>query len=264
MATRVDWLRASVGVLTGAVYVFLALPTVVVVVSSFSAADYLVFPPPALSIRWYAALAGSSEWVSAFQVSALVAGVVTPVCVALGTPAAYAIVRLKFPGRDPINALILSPLMIPQVLLGITILYYFVQLRLINTLAGLVAAHTLVALPYVVRAIAVSVYHVDEHLERAAATLGATFWRTFVDITLPLVRTGMLAGAIFAAITSLGELALTLFVAGANTTTLPLRIFNYLETGFNPTITAVAAIFIFMSVALLLALDRIVGVTKVF
>ncbi|HZS33908.1 MAG TPA: ABC transporter permease [Methylomirabilota bacterium] len=245
------------------VYVFLLAPLVVVVLASFNAADYLSFPPRGFSLRWYRALWESEVWTDSFRLSLLVCAVVTPLALGIGTLAAYALGRYAFPGRRLVQTLVMAPLVMPQIVLGIALLNYFSALGLINTLTGLVLGHLVVALPYTVRLVSISVQNLDPVLERAAQNLGATPAQTFRRVTVPLLRPGLVAGAIFAAIISFGELAVTLLIAGARTTTLPMRIFNYTEYNFDPAINAVSTIFVVLALVLIVVLDRLIGLVRI-
>jgi putative spermidine/putrescine transport system permease protein len=256
-------LGTAVDAFSVAVYVFLLAPLVVVVLASFNAADFLSFPPRGFSLRWYRALWESDQWVDSFRLSVVVTVVVTPLSLLIGTLAAYALGRYAFPGKGAIATLVMAPLVMPQIILGIALLNYFSALGLINSVAGLVVGHLVVTLPYTVRLVSISVHNLDPVLERAAQNLGATPLQTFWRVTLPLLRPGLVAGAIFAAIISFGELAVTLLIAGARTTTLPLRIFNYTEYNFDPTINAVSTIFVVLALVLIVVLDRLIGLVRI-
>jgi putative spermidine/putrescine transport system permease protein len=245
------------------VYIFLLAPLVVVVLASFNSADFLSFPPKGFSLRWYWALFQSEEWINSFEISLLVTAMVTPLSLATGTLAAYALGRYSFPGKKLVATLVMAPLVMPQIVLGIALLNYFSALGMINSLSGLVLAHVLVTLPFTVRLVTISVHNLDPSLERAAQNLGATPFQTFWRVTLPLLRPGLVAGAIFAAIISFGEVAVTLLIAGARTTTLPLRIFNYTEYNFDPTINAVSTIFVVLALVLIVVLDRLIGLVRI-
>ncbi len=245
------------------VYIFLIAPLVVIVAASFNAANYLTFPPAGLSLRWYAAILESDLWIDSFKLSLLVTAITVPISLVIGTLSSYVLVRYRFPGRAFVNTLILAPLVIPQIVLGLALLQYFSRLGLLDTITGLVIGHVIVTLPYVVRSVAVSVHGLDPMLERAAQNLGANPIQTFGRVTLPLIRPGLIAGTIFAAIISFGELAVTLLIAGAHTTTLPLRIFNYTEYNFDPTINAVSSLFILLALVLILVLDRLIGLARI-
>ena len=249
--------------LSVAVYVFLLAPLVVVVLASFNSADFLSFPPRGFSLRWYRALWESEVWGDSFRLSLLVTAVVTPLALIIGTLAAYALVRYSFPGKGVITTLVMAPSVMPQIVLGIALLNYMSGLGLVGSLTGLILGHLVVTLPFTVRLVSISVHNLDPALERAAESLGATPLETFWRVTLPLLRPGIVAGAIFAAIISFGELAVTLLIAGARTTTLPLRIFNYTEYNFDPTINAVSTIFVVLALVLIIALDRLIGLVRI-
>jgi len=253
----------AVRALSVAVYVFLLAPLVVVVLASFNSADFLSFPPRGFSLRWYRALWESEVWGDSFRLSLLVTAVVTPLALIIGTLAAYALVRYSFPGKGVITTLIMAPIVMPQIVLGIALLNYMSGLGLVGSLTGLILGHLVVTLPFTVRLVSISVHNLDPALERAAENLGATPLETFWRVTLPLLRPGIVAGAIFAAIISFGELAVTLLIAGARTTTLPLRIFNYTEYNFDPTINAVSTIFVVLALVLIIALDRLIGLVRI-
>ena len=245
------------------VYVFLLAPLVVVVLASFNSADFLSFPPKGLSLRWYVSLWESEVWGDSFRLSLFVTGIVTPIALLIGTLAAYALVRYSFPGKALLSTLIMAPMVMPQIILGIALLTYFSALGLIDSMLGLILGHVIVTLPFTVRLVSISVQNLDPTLEKAAQNLGATPLQTFRRVTLPLLRPGIVAGAIFAAILSFGELAVTLLIAGARTTTLPLRIFNYTEYNFDPTINAVSTIFVLLALVLIIGLDRLIGLVRI-
>jgi len=249
--------------LSVAVYVFLLAPLLVVVLASFNSADFLSFPPRGFSLRWYRALWESEVWGDSFRLSLLLTAVVTPLALIIGTLAAYALVRYSFPGKGAMATLVMAPLVMPQIVLGIALLNYMSGLGLVGSLTGLIVGHLVVTLPFTVRLVSISVHNLDPALERAAQNLGATPLQTFWRVTLPLLRPGIVAGAIFAAIISFGELAVTLLIAGARTTTLPLRIFNYTEYNFDPTINAVSTIFVVLALVLIIALDRLIGLVRI-
>ena len=249
--------------LSVAVYVFLLAPLLVVVLASFNSADFLSFPPRGFSLRWYRALWESEVWGDSFRLSLLLTAVVTPLALIIGTLAAYALVRYSFPGKGAMATLVMAPLVMPQIVLGIALLNYMSGLGLVGSLTGLIVGHLVVTLPFTVRLVSISVHNLDPALERAAQNLGATPLQTFWRVTLPLLRPGIVAGAIFAAIISFGELAVTLLIAGARTTTLPLRIFNYTEYNFDPTINAVSTIFVVLALVLIIVLDRLIGLVRI-
>jgi putative spermidine/putrescine transport system permease protein len=246
-----------------AVFIFLLIPMAVIVAASFNSGAYLTFPPEGFSFRWYAEVLQSDRWLRSFRLSGTVMVITVPISLLIGILASYAIVRNDFPGKAFVSTLLLTPLVIPQIVLGLAFLDYFSRLGLVDSILGLVIAHVVVTLPYVIRSVSVSVQGLDPRLEMAAMNLGASPLQVFRRITLPLIRPGIVAGAIFAAIISFGELGVTLLIAGANTPTLPVRIFGFTEFNFDPTINAVSTLFIVLAIVLLIVLDKFIGLARI-
>ncbi|MFL9925330.1 ABC transporter permease [Herbaspirillum lusitanum] len=246
----------------GLVYLFLLLPILVIFLSAFSPDAYPQFPPKSLSLRWFEAFFSNPAWIKALQISAWLLLVVTPLTTLLGTTAAYALARLEFRGRDLLQAFVLSPLIIPQVVLGIALLYVLTGAGLSGSMIGLAIGHILVALPYAVRTVSVSLASMDRRLESASMNLGATPAYTFRHVTLPLIKPGIVAGAVFAAVTSFGEVSVSLFLTAPGTVTMPVRIFTYIDQTFDPVVNAVSAIFIVLAVLALVLIERTIGLTK--
>ncbi|WP_051318016.1 ABC transporter permease [Cohnella thermotolerans] len=245
------------------VYLFLISPILVIILSAFSPTEYPTFPPSSFSVRWFTAVFQNSDWWEALRVSLILLAIVTPLTVLLGTAAAYGLGRLKFRGREAIQSLMLSPLMIPQVVLGIALLYEFTSLGIINSLTGLVIGHMVVAFPYVVRVVSVSVIGLDPKLESASMSLGAGRWSTFRRVTLPLIKPGMIAGTVFSIVESFGEVSVSLFVSSPGNITIPVRIFSYIDQTFDPSVNAISVMFIAFAVIALIIIDKTVGLTKV-
>ena len=260
-ASEKMWRIAGIG--AGAlVYVFLSLPVLVIFLSAFSPEAYPQFPPQQFSLRWFYAFFENPGWTRALQVSAWLLLIVTPLTTLLGTTAAYALARLEFPGRSALQAFVLSPLIIPQVVLGIALLYVMTGAGMAGSMAGLAAGHIVVALPYAVRTVSVSLAAMDRRLEAASMNLGATPAYTFRHVTLPLIKPGIVAGAVFAAVTSFGEVSVSLFLTAPGTVSMPVRIFTYIDQTFDPVVNAVSAIFILLAVLALVLIERTIGLTK--
>jgi putative spermidine/putrescine transport system permease protein len=245
------------------VFAFLIAPLAVLVVSSFNSTASLAFPPQGFSLRWYDEVLSSQGWLVSFQLSGLLALLVVITTVAIATPAGYALTRRRLVGKSVITGIALAPLLVPEIIIALGLLYYLQGLHLINTVTGLWLAHSLIALPYALRAIMVSAAGLDPALERAAASLGAGRTRTFWTVTLPLMRPGIVAGAVFAAVTSLGEIAITALISGANTVTVPVRIFSAVQFQLDPSVAAVSTLLMAASVIVLILLDRFAGVSEV-
>jgi putative spermidine/putrescine transport system permease protein len=209
----------------GAVLLFLCLPIAVVVPMSFSSASSLEFPPPGLSLRWYESFFGDPRWLRAAQNSLIVALAASVLALALGSIAAYGLVRGRFRGRAVIESNFILPLILPPV----------------------IVAHTILTVPYVVLLMSVAIRQFDVRIEQVAYSLGASWFRMFRSVLLPNLLPSVLAAWIFAFIISFDEVIVTLFLAGAYDT-IPKRMFNELILQVNPTITAIATLLILLSV----------------
>jgi putative spermidine/putrescine transport system permease protein len=243
--------RPALRLLVVLVLAFLALPIVLIVVVSFSSAPYLTFPPPSFGLRWYRAYFASAEWLAATGLSLGVATAVVVLATTLGTLAALGLARLPGPARTAVAALILSPLIVPTIVVAIGIYYAFSRYGLVGTPVALVLAHTCLAVPFVVTSVSASLAGFDRRLEQAARSLGATPWGAFRQVTLPLIRSGVLVGALFAFITSFDELIVALFLSGSGAVTLPRRMWDDLRFAIDPTIAAVSTLTIVLTAALL-------------
>ena len=234
------------------ILVVMIAPILVVVVLSFSSAGYLTFPPPALGVRWYREYLGSRDWLAATWLSLEVAAAVVAFSTVLGTAATLGLARLPRVARMLATGLILSPLIMPVIIVAIGVYYAFARYGLVGTPAGLVLAHTCLAVPFVVTSVGASLSGFDRRLEMAALSLGATPFGTFRQVTLPLILPGVLVGALFAFITSFDELVVSLFLSGANAVTLPRRMWEDLRYALDPTIAAVSTLTILVTVVPLL------------
>jgi putative spermidine/putrescine transport system permease protein len=231
---------------------FLMLPVVVVVLASFTNTSYLTIPPKGLTLRWYGQVFGDPEYIDALWFSLLLAVVVTAVSIVLGTMAAWALARRNVPAAPAITGLLMSPLAFPGVVIGVALLQYYTLTGLRGSFAGLLLAHLVITLPYTVRTILASMSGADPELEAAARVLGANPW-------LPVIRPGILAGGLFAFITSFDNVPVTIFILGTRHTTLPVKIFTAIEYGVDPSIAALSTMLIAGTAVFLVAAERWVG-----
>jgi putative spermidine/putrescine transport system permease protein len=247
--------RITLSVIAGLVLLYLILPILVVIPLSFSSASYLSFPPPGFSLHWYRNFFTRADWISSAWLSIWVGLAVTVLATALGTPASVALVRGRFAGKGLVNAFILSPLIVPGIIVAIGIYFFYARLGVVGNPIALVLAHTCLAVPFVVINVSATLYGFDERLEYAAMSLGASPWGAFRQVTLPLIRPGVLAGALFAFITSFDELIVALFISGTTAVTLPRRMWEGIRFEIDPTIAAVSTILVAFSVVLLLTAE---------
>jgi putative spermidine/putrescine transport system permease protein len=246
------------------VMVFLLLPIAVIVPIAFSQDATMAFPPSGLSIRWFEAVLARPDFLQAFYLSARLAVLATAISLVIGGLAAYALVRFRFPGRAVCEALFLSPLIVPTVVIAIALTMVLGQLGLLRSFWGLVAAHVIMTLPYAVRVLAASLTEIGRDVEEAAMLLGATPGRMLLHVLLPLLRPGILAAGVFSLIVSFDEFTVTLFVAGPGLYTLPIEIFNYVEFYSDPTIAAISSLLVALSCIAIGVIERVVGLQNVF
>jgi putative spermidine/putrescine transport system permease protein len=231
---------------------FLLAPTLVVVPMSFTASNSLTFPPEGFSTRWYEKMLTDPQWSTGFANSAQVALLTAVLATVLGTLAALGTVRGRFQGKNAVNALVLSPLIVPVIIIAIGMFSVFVRWKITGTLVGLVLAHTALAVPFVVVNVATSLRTMDRNLELAAMNLGADPLRTFRRVTLPLILPGVLAGGLFAFITSWDEVVVSIFLTTARFRTLPVEMWEQVRQVVDPTVAAVATTLLAVTTSLLL------------
>lgn len=230
----------------GLVLFLLVLPTVIVIPMSFNDSEYLSFPPQGYSLRWYQSYFSDPAWLEATWLSLRVALLAALAATVLGTLAAYSLFRYEFRARKAIVGALMSPLIVPAIVLGIGLYDLFVRWKLIGSVPGLVIAHTVVAIPYVLVTVSANLAKFDPALERASGSLGANAVTTFLRITLPLIAPGVISGALFAFIHSFDEVVVTIFVSGYVTRTLPLKMWENIRHQVDPTIAAISALLLLL------------------
>ncbi len=240
------WLKIVVGLILFA----LIAPILVVIPLSFTSIGFFEFPPPGYSLKWYDSFFSNQEWVEGLVRSLTVAVLTAIVATILGIMAAVAMNRLQFWGKKAFMSLMVAPMVIPVIVVAIALYHSFAPMKLTNSLLGLVMAHTILAIPIVFVTVTAGLQGMDRNLELASLGLGSTPIGTFFKVTLPLIRPAVLSGALFAFITSLDEVVVSLFLAGSRTKTLPIVMWENLRTQVNPTIAAVSAILIGLTIVL--------------
>jgi putative spermidine/putrescine transport system permease protein len=243
-------------------YGLLLAPALLVCAISFSAGDFLTFPPPGLSFRWYAALVSNADLMAALRNSAVLAAVVAVIALLAGGPAAYAIARLDFPGRGAIAGFLAAPLLLPTLVLGLALLLALQPVKLAATWPGLVLAHAMVAIPFAVRIMTTAFGAVPRDLEEAAWTLGATPLQAALRVTLPIAAPGAIAAGALCFLVSFDETVISLFLVGPRLSTLPVEMFRYAENRTDPLVAALAMTLILVALAVVLLVERLVGFTR--
>jgi putative spermidine/putrescine transport system permease protein len=243
--------------------IFMLAPLVMVVLVSFTDKGYIAMPFDGASWRWYRAILDAPDFIDAFWRSLGLAAAAATLATLVAVPAGMAIAWNQFRGREAMLGLLLSPLMVPHVVLGIALLRYLTQIGASGTLWGLTAAHTVIVLPYVLRLVVAAATGFDRSLVQAAQSLGATGWTVFRRIELPLIVPGVAGGWMIAFINSFDELTMSLFVASASTQTLPVKMYNHIANTIDPLLASVSTVLIVLTLILMLVLDRFYGLDRV-
>ena len=250
------------GLTAGLIVAFLAVPVLFVIFYSFNKSAYFRFPTQGFSLRWYGNFFRLHSFGKGALVSLALAAVVTPVSVAIGVAASYGLVRGRFKAAAVINALLMSPIIIPGVVTGIALMTMFNLLGSGWSFGNLVIAMTLVCLPYTVRSISANMHGLNASTEEAAINLGASRWTTFRRVVLPQIRPGIVGGMIFVFATVLEDVSVVIFLTSYRTTTLSIAALGYLRNKDDPTIAAMATMLVALTVGLVFIIQRVIGLEK--
>jgi putative spermidine/putrescine transport system permease protein len=251
-------------ILTLLMFLFLLSPVILVVPISFSADNYIALPPSGWSLKWYAAFFRDSRMIGAFGTSTLLAVIVMVLSIIVGFPAAFAIVRLRFRGSEILLAIFTAPLLLPTIVLGLAILILFAQNGLLGTFSGLVIAHLIIVLPYTLRVLTTSLAGLPIAIEEAASTLGASPLVVIRRVTMPLMAPGLVATCALAFLVSFDEVVISLFVTGPRMTTLPVAMYQHVDTSTDPLVAAISVLLIVLTLAVVVIVDRSIGLTRAF
>ncbi len=241
---------------------FMLGPIIVVIGVAFTPEGFLEFPPSGISLRWFRAILDNPEFITAAWISLKLGVAAASVATVLAVPAALAIGRGRFAGRDALQALFLSPLMVPTVVLGIAFLRFLSLLGLNGTFTGLMLCHAIIITPFILRLVLASVAGLDRSVEMAAISLGARPLTVFRRVTLPAILPGVIGGWMLAFITSFDELTVTVFIVNPSTTTLPVRLFSHITQTTDPLVASVSAVAILFTVVLMVLVDRLYGLDR--
>jgi len=244
----------------GAIYVFMLGPILITATVSFNASNRSLFPPQGFSLRWWST-ALSPEWLEPLVFSLRLATITAVVSAALALPLAFAIARHEFSGRSVIEALTLGPLMVPSLVTGVGLLQFFeyVGWRAYIGFPALLVGHVVIAMPFAIRTIAVSLHTLPSNLERAAQSLGASDSAVLRRITLPLIKNGIVAGMVFAFIHSFTDVNLSLFLVRPGQLPVTVKILGFLEFGFAPTLAAISVITLIVPLVLVAVVQYLTG-----
>ncbi|CAN5899090.1 ABC transporter permease [soil metagenome] len=251
-----------VAALAGMVMAFILLPVAFIALYAFNEGGYLRLPPQGLTFHWFVNFFAIARFRAALESSLIVSAVVAPACLLIAVPAALALVRYRFPGRDLINGLIMSPLIVPGVVIGISFLSLSARVGTGLGLVPIIVALTCFAFPFAVRALAANLHGLDPRLEEAARNLGASRFNAFLFVTLPQLRPGLLAGGIFVFVEAIDNFSIAVFLTNSRITTLPVESYSYIRDFDDPTVAAMAVLLMSLSAVLVFAIDRLVGLDR--
>lgn len=242
---------------------FLVVPIVVTIVVSFNPNGF-VLPPEGFTLRWYQMALTSSDFIDGMAVSTMLALAAAILANCIGLPLAIAMARREFVGKEIINLLVMSPLLIPTIILGLALFVTISHLGLIGGLPALIMGHTVLVLPFAVRVLLASLQSFDRTLEEASMSVGANQIETLVRITLPVIKTGLVASFILCFIISWNDFGLSIFLASSDWLPLPIQIYTYIKFQYDASSAALVSFIVFLSVALLILVDRLIGIQKAF
>lgn len=243
------------------VFIFLLGPLLIIAVSSFEPGTVLKFPPEGFSLRWYENIFEQGSFVRTFMISVIISLAGNVLALLIGVPAAYAISRFRFKGRDALNAIFLSPVLIPGIVLGFTLMRYLIVVYQLPLYAGLLIGHTVIMLPFIIRVIGSSLSNFDFAIEEAALSLGAGRVATFFKVVLPNIKSGIIAAILIAFLESFNNVDISVFMTGPGVSTLPIQMLTYVENYFDPTIAAISVLLMVVTGAFMFLIERMMGLS---
>jgi putative spermidine/putrescine transport system permease protein len=259
MSRRLDLPKAAYYTLNGAILTFLLAPIAIVAVFALNPTPYISFPPVGITWRWFDKFLSSPEFMEAFWLSLRVAVAVLVLSMLIGGSCALALARGNLPATRFLTAFFMSPLMLPAILTGLSLFQLYLLMDVGRPVWGLIMGHTVVAVPYVLRTTLAVLHNFDRRVEEAAAVHGAGPLRVFFEVTLPLIRPGVMAGGIFAFIVSFDQFPISLFLVPPKGETLPVVLFNYMKFDLDGAIAAASMVSILMAVSVVVLLEKVIG-----
>ena len=236
---------------------FLIAPIFVIIITSFNATPYLEFPPRAISLRWYWSFFSSAHWVEPMLLSAKIAVITMVMATVLGTAAAIGIVRGRFHAKRVLELFLVSPIVVPIVVLALGLYFLFSSYHVLDTPLALCLGHTVIATPIVIVIVAAALRLSDPSMELAARSLGANFWRALWFVTIPSIKSAILSSAAFAFLISFDEVVVAIFLGGPDATTLPKRMWETIRFEIDPTLTAISSLLTLIAVLVLICVELV-------
>ena len=248
--------------ITAIMFVFLIGPFIVIIISSFSGDAIMRFPPNGFSMQWYDKVLNIEMFRTTFWMSLKTGLAATFTALILGVPVAYTNVRYRYPGKSKLELFFSSPAIVPGLVIGFSLLRFFIYVTRVPVLLGLYLGHTAILLPYTVRVVSASLRNFDQGIEEAAVSLGSSPIHAFFAVVLPNIQSGLVAAFILAFITSFNNVPVSLFLTGPGVATLPIQMLIYMEYYFDPTISALSSIIIVITVIIVQSAEKLLGISK--
>lgn len=248
-------------VLTILMVLFLIGPFVIIILSSFSSDTVLRFPPTGFSTKWYSKVLSISMFRTTFWVSLKVGLLATLSALIIGIPVAYANVKYNYRGKNIVEVFFSSPAIVPGLVIGFALLRFFIYYTNFSIIVGLFLGHTAILFPYTVRVVSSSMRNFDLSVEEAAVSLGANPFLAFISVVFPNIKAGVAAAFILAFITSFNNVPISLFLTGPGVATLPVQMLVYMEYYYDPTIAALSSILILITILIVQASEKVLGIS---
>ncbi|MCU6795686.1 MULTISPECIES: ABC transporter permease [Paenibacillus] len=243
------------------IYILLLSPLLIIAATSFEPGTIMKFPPQGFSLKWYENIFKQSMFMETFKISILVSLVGNLFALLIGIPAAYALSRFDFKGKEAWNSLFISPILIPGIVMGFTMLKYLIVAYQLPMMTALFIGHTVIMLPFTIRVIASSLSNFDFSIEEAALSLGSSRLKTFFIVVLPNIKSGILAAIIIAFLDSFNNVEISVFMTGPGVSTFPIQMLSYLENHFDPTLAAISVLLMLLTMVLLFLIERLLGLS---
>lgn len=253
MDPRVWWSLIRI-ILAWIGYLFLLLPSLIIIPVSFGGGQELTFPPTSFSLDLFRQFFSDPGWWGTAVQSTIVAIITTILALLVGLPATYAFARARFRGSKLLELLSMSPMLVPVIVLGLGMYIHLAALQLVNTTFGVVMAHTVIVIPFMIVSVTSGLRHIDPALETVALLMGASRFRIYMEVVLPQIRTSVIVGALFAFLISFDEIVVAYFITGPDSTTLPVKMYSAIRWEISPVLAAVSTLLTILSLVVCLAI----------
>ncbi|KNF07868.1 ABC-type spermidine/putrescine transport system, permease component II [Gottschalkia purinilytica] len=243
------------------VFIFIVIPLIIIIGTSFAGESYLAFPPKSFSLKWFHNVFKYEMFRNSFKVSLEISILSTLIAMLIGIPSAYILSRYEFRFKNVLNSFFLSPILIPGIILGFALLRYLILVLKLPIYMSLLIGHVIIVIPYIIRVISSSLTSFDYSIEEASISLGASKVRTFFTIVLPNIKSGVIAAFILAFINSFNDVPVSLFLVGPGISTLPIQMLSYVEFYFDPTVSALSTLMMIVTAILMYIIERTLGLS---